>query len=231
MHPGYKIPDRKQIANELLDETFQEIQKESATLLNNEIVCLSIDGWANIKRDPIICSTITNDDGRVFLVDTVNTEDQPHTSSNLLKITKMSKELAEQTFSCKVASFVTDTAANMKKMREELQNESEGSSFDIISYGCSCHALNLLAHDFVNADRDKSKVLSEVVNIIKFFRNHNLPNFWYKDAGGKELIMPIDVRWNSHCGSLQSYIDNWAVLTVVCEKYRLHDSFDANICI
>lgn len=142
----------------------------------------------------------------------VNTEDQPHTSSNLLKITKMSKELAEQTFSCKVASFVTDTAANMKKMREELQNESEGSSFDIISYGCSCHALNLLAHDFVNADRDKSKVLSEVVNIIKFFRNHNLPNFWYKDAGGKELIMPIDVRWNSHCGSLQSYIDNWQYL-------------------
>ena len=48
----------------------------------------------------------------------------------------------EEKFGCHVASFVTDNVANMVQMRTDLENSND---FDIISYGCSAHYLNLLA--------------------------------------------------------------------------------------
>lgn len=229
LRPGYKLPDRKVVGGELLDKVYKKVQEDSLELLRNEPVCMAIDGWSNIVRDPIICATVTKDDGRVFLVDTINTDGISHTSSNLLGIAKDSKKKAETIFKCKVRSFVTDNAANMKKMREDLQHEFDDSSFELISYGCSAHALNLLAHDFLDSDKNKARMISDIVAIIKYFRNHNLPNYWFKQAGGSEMKIPIDVRWNSHCDALQSYIDNWSSLAEVSEKYRLHDKFDANI--
>ena len=41
---------------------------------------------------------------------------------------------------------MTDNAANMAKMRQELENDENRK---LISYGCAAHILNLLAHDIV----------------------------------------------------------------------------------
>lgn len=229
LRPGYKPPDRKQIGNQLLDKVYDDLQTQCALFLKNEPVCMAIDGWSNIKRDPIVCATVTKDDGNVILVETINTEGEPHTSDNLLKIANMSKNNAEKKYSCFVKSFVSDDAANMKRKRKDLENDNDGDSFGIISYGCSAHGLNLLAHDFINSDTNKSKVIGEITLVLKYFRNHKLPSSWYKSAGGKELVMPIDVRWNSNCDALASYVDNWVALAAVCEKYRLDESLDWNI--
>ena len=58
-----------------------------------------------------------------------------------------------------------------------------------------------------------------MVQINKYFRNIHLPAAWYKAAGGTNLTLPIDVRWNSVTDCLESYLKNWFILLKVCEEH------------
>ena len=82
------------------------------------------------------------------------------------------------------------------------------------SQNTSSHYMNLLAKDVEIAG-----VKEHVVQVMKYFRNTHLPGAWYKAAGGKKLVLPQDVRWNSLADCLQSYLDNWSVLLKVCEEH------------
>lgn len=66
-------------------------------------------------------------------------------------------------------------------------------------------------------------IIEHVVTIIKYFRNHQLLSNWYKEDG--ELVMPLEVRWNTHCDVLESFVQNWSV----SEQFRLHKSFNESI--
>ena len=67
LRPGYIPPSRKDIANKYLDLVYEldkylhlvyeKEYKKCADDLNNEAVCLSLDGWSNIHNEPIICAT------------------------------------------------------------------------------------------------------------------------------------------------------------------------------
>ncbi|XP_036355587.1 serine/threonine-protein kinase PAK 3-like [Octopus sinensis] len=43
---------------------------------------------------------------------------------------------------------------------------------------------------------------------------------WYKSAGGKELVLPIDVFWNTLSDCFESYLDNWSRILRICEEDR-----------
>lgn len=85
LHPGYKPPNRKLIADTLLDQIYQEEIEKCQIYLENKTVCLSIDGWSNIRNEPIICACVVNEDGSVFLVNTTDTSGSPHTSEFNIK--------------------------------------------------------------------------------------------------------------------------------------------------
>ena len=70
-------------------------------------------------------------------------------------------------------------------------------------------------------------VKEQVVQIVKYFRNTHLPTARYKEAGGKSLAIPNEIRWNTLTDCLDSYISNWHILIQVCEEYR--DEINANI--
>ena len=59
---------------------------------------------------------------------------------------------------------------------------------------------------------------------MEYFRNTHLPAAWYKVSGGKKLVLPCEIRWNTHADCLQSYYDNWATIIKVFEEQ--HDSID-----
>lgn len=117
----------------------------------------------------------------------------------------------------------------MKNMRQDLANESDENI--IITYGCSAHYMNLLAQDITKYGNkgNKPSVIEQEMSIRKYFRNHHLPKAWYEAAGGKALILPIEVRWNTYCDSLKSYINNWAILAKISEEYRSNPAFDKAI--
>ena len=99
----------------------------------------------------------------------------------------------------------------MAKMRRSLKDHD----LDIITYGCSAHLLNLLAHYVEIAG-----VKDHIVQVVKYFRNHHLPAAWFKQAGGKALILPQDVRWNTLADSIESYLKSWPSLLQICEEHR-----------
>lgn len=219
LRPGYKLPNRRQVAGNLLEDVYASIKTKMHQELNGKTVCMSLDGWRNIRNESIICICVTEAEEKVcHLIDTVDTEGNSHTSEYLLQLAIKSIEKCN-TFGCKVRSFVTDNAANMGKMRRELSKKIEA---DIITYGCSAHLLNLFAHDI-----EETEVKDKVKRVIKYFRNSHYPAAKYKEAGGKALVLPQDVRWNTLSDCLQSYIDNWHILSKVCSEQRC--ALDADV--
>ena len=100
----------------------------------------------------------------------------------------------------------------MAKMRRDLKEKIPN---EVLTYGCAAHLLNLLAQDV-----QIPGVKEQVVQIVKYFRNTHLPAARYKAAGGKSLVIPHEIRWNTLTDCLDSYISNWPILVKVCEEYR-----------
>ena len=88
----------------------------------------------------------------------------------------------ENRFGCRVCSFVTDNAANVARMRQDLELRED---VDVITYGCSAHLLNLLAKDLEIAN-----IKEQVVQVVKYFHNNHFACAAFKSAGGQHLIMP-----------------------------------------
>uniref|UniRef100_A0A0K2TQU0 Putative LOC101235718 [Hydra vulgaris] n=1 Tax=Lepeophtheirus salmonis TaxID=72036 RepID=A0A0K2TQU0_LEPSM len=122
-----------------------------------------MEGWSNIRNEPIICITLTTSSGQFFLIDTVDTSGHPHTPEYLLQLAQCYIKKCEDKSGCCVGSIVTDNAANVRKIGKLLE---ELTLHNIISFGCAARLLNLLAHDLEN------DYIKECVGfVVKYFRN------------------------------------------------------------
>ena len=97
-------------------------------------------------------------------------------------------------------------------MRRELQKDDE---LDNIQYGCSAQLLNLLSKDVT-----LKSVGSQVIKIIKYFRNTHQPASLYKAAKGKKLVLPVEVRWNTMRKAISSCLKNRGKLLQICHENK-----------
>lgn len=211
--PGYVPPSEKILGGRLLNQIYEEEQLKCTENLKDQVVNLSIDGWSNIRNEPIICANVVKDSGEVVLVDTIDTSGKRHDAQYLTNLSRNIISKAESKYKCKIGSFVTDNAFNMAKMRKNIKDSNNEQEF-IVTYGCSAHILNLLAQD-LGKNYDNEQNQKHVIYVLKYFRNHHLPKAWYNEAGGKALSLPIEVRWNTISDSLESYINNYDVMKKV----------------
>ncbi|XP_065641917.1 uncharacterized protein LOC136073741 [Hydra vulgaris] len=212
LRPGYSGPTRKDVADKLLTIVFDKEKGNVKNALNGEIVNIALDGWSNVHKEPIICVTVTTETSDVYLADTIDTSGIPHTSEYLEELAVSSIKNIELEFGCRVGSIVTDNAAYVSKMRHNIESRSD---IDVVTYGCSAHLMNLLAHDL-----EIDNVKDHIVNIVKYFRNHHFALAEYRKAGGQKLVLPQDTRWNTMCDCLKLYIANWSTLLKICESNR-----------
>ena len=219
LHPGYSPPSRVDIGGKLLDAVHSKCLQSSKEMLKGKTVCMSLDGWSNVHNEPVICATVTTPESEIFLVDTVDTSGNAHTADYLVQVAVDSIKTCQNQFGCSVRSFVTDNAANVAKMRENLEQRED---VDLITYGCSAHLMNLLARDL-----EIPNIKEQVVQVVKYFRNNHFAAAAYKANGGLRLIMPQEVRWNTMADCLESYIKHWPILLTICEQNR--DKIDNSI--
>lgn len=212
LRPGYTAPNEVEIGGSLLDNIYSQEKEKCSEYLSGQIVNLSIDGWSNVHNEPILCAVVTNKKGENYLLETIDTSGCPHTIEYLIEVVKNCMIKCENEFKCIVRSVVTDNANNVKGMRTEIQSNPD---FDLITYGCSAHLLNLLAED-LNIPNIKEQIL----HIVKFFRNNHFANAKYREAGGSKLIIPQEVRWNTMADCVSAYLKNWPILVSVCEENR-----------
>ena len=75
LHPGYKPPNRKRLAGELLDTVCAELEREAKKATNGSMATFCLDGWSNVAKDPIIASSIQVSN-KVYIVDIIDTNDE-----------------------------------------------------------------------------------------------------------------------------------------------------------
>lgn len=212
LRPGYTPPARKTISTTLLDEIYEEEKAKCFSSLSGQSVNMSIDGWSNVHNEPVVCATITTEDGHAFLYETIDTTGNPHTSEYLTKIVCDLISSCFLKYNCTVTSFVTDNAANMALMRKTVEEKSKAK---VITYGCSAHFLNLLCKDL-----QVKNIKEHVVQIVKYFRNTHFAKAKFSQAGGRTLVLPSDVRWNSLADCLEMYVTQWEIILKICEENK-----------
>lgn len=102
----------------------------------------------------------------------------------------------------------------MVKMRKELDKTEE---LNLISHGCSAHYLNLLLQDIA-----PRTIMSDIVKVQKYFRNHYAPSTLLKRCSGSvKPQLLCETRWSSQLTCLQSYLTNHAAyLNIVNENFK-----------
>lgn len=86
LRPGFKPPSAKQIGSSILDEVYSNIIEECKKKLKGEVLSMSLDGWSNIHNEPIVCCSVVNENGESFLVKTIDTSGNAHTSEYLKEV-------------------------------------------------------------------------------------------------------------------------------------------------
>jgi transcription termination factor NusB len=207
-------PSRFCLSSTLLSEIYEQEKTVCFGELSNTSVCMSLDGWSNIHNEPVICATITTENGSTFLFETIDTSGNAHTSEYLTDLATTLINKCKTAYNCTVTSFVTDNAANMHRMRENIKEKTD-FPVNVLTYGCSAHILNLLSKDL-----EIKNIKEHIVHVVKYFRNNHLASAKYKAEGGKALVMPQDVRWNTLADCLEVYVSEWQKLLKICEENR-----------
>lgn len=58
------------------------------------------------------------------------------------------------------------------------------------------------------------------MQIIKYFRNNHAANSLYKAEGGKALVLPSGIRWNTVTVCFEVFVSEWQKLLKICEENR-----------
>lgn len=83
LRPGYTPPNRHQIGGVLLDKVHAELQENCKQRLANKSVCMAMDGWSNVHNEPIVCVSITDEEGTTYVTETIDTSGSAHTAEYL----------------------------------------------------------------------------------------------------------------------------------------------------
>ncbi len=166
LRPGYKPPSGKTISTTLLEQIYKEEKSKCFGSLSGQSVNMSIDGWSNVHNEPVVCATITTENGQYFIFETIDTSGNPHRGDYLTEIACDLIISCKSKYNCHVKSFVTDNAANMALMRKTITAKLDSI---IITYRCSAHLLNLFCKDLEIKD-----IKQHILQIVKYFRNNHL---------------------------------------------------------
>ena len=206
LRPGYKPPSRLAVGGQLLETIYEEELDKCRTVLENKNATLDIDGWSNIHNEPVICASIVVENSS-YLVKTVDTSGKPHTGNYLAELAEEIIKECSDKFKVKIRSFVSDNAANMVAMKNQLMRSDDSRISSLVTYGCSAHIGNLLAKDL-----DDTNARNHVVQIVKHIRNKHYASAAFKEAGGTKLVYPAETRWNSVTDCLESYLKQWPII-------------------
>ena len=130
--------------------------------------------------------------------------------------------LAEEDYGCKVIGVVTDNEKKMNVMKANLQEADPNLSV----YSCSAHWLKILGQDIT-----PSRVISQVDDLNKYFRNHHVPGALLSEISDSvKPQLPAETRWSSPLKCIETFIRNRTfMMLVVAQNEELIETRIRNI--
>ena len=131
--PEYTPPTRQALSTHLLDAEFTRVQVKVKKIIEKaDCIAIISDGWSNVRGQEIMNYISTSQP--VFYKST-DTRDNRHTGLYIAdELKAVINDLGQKVF-----ALVTDSAANMKAARSNVESYPH-----ITPIGCAAHALNLL---------------------------------------------------------------------------------------
>ena len=109
----------------------------------------------------------------------------------------------------RLIGLCTDSPNGNKGMRSELLLNDAAKELNIIPYGCVCHALNNFGKDVSKLGLlpkvfEQAKVIAAVFRNVKHCKHHLNKVQIAKYNSTRQLLMPVDTRWNTNLSMLTS---------------------------
>ncbi|CAB5395384.1 unnamed protein product [Rhizophagus irregularis] len=163
LRPSFKLPNRKRLADELLDDVYDEVKMHTDEQISKaKSLCMVSDGWSNINRvsvqNFIVCTP------KPIFFDATFSGEESHTGEWIAnQITQQMEIIGAQKFS----SVITDTASVMKAAWKRIEEKYS----HIVCLGCNSHIINLLIGDILKIDEIKD-IVNNAKMIVNYFKSH-----------------------------------------------------------
>ncbi|GBC16120.2 zinc finger BED domain-containing protein 1-like [Rhizophagus irregularis DAOM 181602=DAOM 197198] len=222
----FKLPNRRKLADELLDDVFDEVKAEcNEQILQAKSLTMVSDGWSNINRESVqnfvICTS------KPLFFDAIYSGEESHTAKWVAdEIIKQMEIVGINKFS----AVITDTASVMKAAWRII----EDSYPSIVCLGCNSHVMNLLISDILKIDQIKS-VVENAKKLVNYFKAHvqataKLKRI-QKENYSKEiaLVLPALTRWGTHLACFQSLQNSRTALEQALMDIRIRQNMDLTL--
>ena len=142
LRPAFKVPKRKALSTQLLDEQFHEARdRVNCAIEEAKSVSLIIDGSEDVNSMPII--NVIACTPTPYFIDSIATHEKSKTGEMLcLEITPIIENIGIE----KITAVVVDQGKNMGRMFVELEKKYP----KIVLVNCAAHSLNNLVKDIVD---------------------------------------------------------------------------------
>lgn len=168
LSPTYQIPSRQRIADELLDEAYNELWEEVLKELRRaEFLNITVDETTIVRSQRVVVMTITTPT-KSWFIHLNDMEDRaletPAIDNWILNsLQRLLLELDNLVDRKRINSISTDTCAVMKSVWEKLENTSELRHCFMIP--CDSHGLQLIMKDIVDSKGSKVPRAVEVFRL------------------------------------------------------------------
>ena len=172
LRPGYEPPNRKLIANELLEKVHEEVTHSinSAMKQTSKVLTVMQDGWSSCSNDPILAHSV-HDGENSTLISVVDCKAEKKTAEYCLEKICEAIDHLKVTKNKEVFAVVTDNEAKMNKMKMLLVQKHP----KMVVYGWSAHYMNLL-----ESEVSHPAVLKHIIEVQKFFRKKHQAHVSYQ---------------------------------------------------
>ncbi|XP_072380666.1 E3 SUMO-protein ligase ZBED1-like [Diabrotica undecimpunctata] len=193
LNPGYSLPTRKTLSNNLLSQLYQsELEKVKQKLKNINAVCLTTDTWTSSTTESYLSVTAHFFENNLqltsVLLECIKMEDR-HTGENYSRHLK--EIVGNYGLEDNVAACTTDNAANVT-LAVKLCNWQH--------IPCFAHTLNLIVK---NAVTEISETVDKVKSIVTYFKKSTVATSQLQvfqeqmDLPKLKLKQEVCTRWNS----------------------------------
>jgi len=220
LEPRYKIPSTWTFAQKLAParvELYEAGKRREINSLEDFSVCIEFDAWSSHSGQSLLAVVLTRPGGKSSLLDLVDISAVSHTAEFLAGtfVESIKGSIIDPK---KINVIISDEAANFKRAREIIAEESDFEH--VIEYRCLAHVFNLVGASITKHFSVK-KFMDKLINFIDLVSRNKPLATAIAEAGGGRIIRPVPTRWFSTCAAINSVLRIKPVLTNLPDRPEL----------